>query len=171
MPSRGAEARAFNTMVKPSDRPKESIEDGLSAEEKATVWAAGNLYLIKRGGGEARKSTPRIGRGTGKDARGVVLGQIGKIDTSDVGEEGDPPLESAEERMRERSKGKAIRISGAKEEEEIKEAGKTEMGSGSASTMPNSPMTGVVWGEARTGLATEGSSGEKRNLQRKGRKR
>ena len=36
--------------------------------------------------------------------------------------------------------------------------------------MPNSPMTGVVWGEARKCLATECSSGEVNPLKKRKRK-
>ena len=66
--------------------------------------------------------------------------------------------------MRKWEKERATRILGPREEkEEIKEEGKTEIGDGNSSTMPNSPTTGLVWGEARTGLATACSSEEEAN--------
>ena len=69
-----------------------------------------------------------------------------------------------EEEMRKCTKGKAIRISGPREEkEEIQEARITEIESEGSITMPNSPVTGAVWQEHRS----EGSSGEDRKPLRK----
>ena len=143
MPPQGGAAWAFNTMVKPSVQPGESNKDGISLEEKAMVWKTGNIHPNKKGG-KGRNPTPQKWDESGKDAWGIALDHMGGIDPEDFEEEEDPPLESEEERMRKRAKERAARILGPREEEEIKEEGKTEIWSESPSTMPNSPMAGVV---------------------------
>ena len=62
-----------------------------------------------------------------------------------------------EEKMRKWTNGKAIRISGPREEkEEIQEERITAIESEGSGTMPNRPVTGTVWQEYRS----EGSGGE-----------
>ena len=93
----------------------------------------------------------------GKDAWGIVLEHMSKIDPKDV-EEG-KETESEEERIRKWAKERVIRMMGPKEEE-IKEEGKAEVESEGSCEMQDTQMSGVTWEEAKTGLTTEGPSEE-----------
>ena len=149
MPSRGGEARAFNTMVTPKEQPEESRKEGLSVEEKVMIWAHGKLSPNKKGWGKGRKSTPRKW-GTewawlyqdGKDARAVVLEHMSKIGP-DVEEEKETDLESEEESIRKWTKERAIRTMGPKEE------GGTKIESEGSGEMQDTQMSGLAWEEEK----------------------
>ena len=81
---------------------------------------------------------------------------MSKIDPGDV--EDGKETESEEERIRKWTKERAIRIMGPKEEE-TKEVGKAKIESAGSSEMQDTQISGVAWEEAKTGLATEWSSG------------
>ena len=49
MSSQGGEALVYNTMAKPKKKPEDPSKEGLSVEEKVTIWAHGKLSPNKQG--------------------------------------------------------------------------------------------------------------------------
>ena len=122
--------------------------DDMGTRKAFTKQERGNI-----GGKKGREPTPQKWETEGawiyqdgKDACEIVLGHMAKIDPEDVEEGNETTLESEEAGIRKWTKERAIRMMGPREEEEIKEEGKSKIESKGSSKMKDTQMSGVAWG-------------------------